>query len=271
MNQWAIPRTICSVYQSCCNASRWGIQGRHFLNYQANIQLHCRRFLWDYTRPTTTVRMMTMDRWIARQKIPNSLRKWTTTANLYCTDENKCKDVQSTRQSRNQFSGYQLLYKLPRMHWFRFASRFKLFQVGFMLSLSIPSCYWYTHQMISNLVFWTTISTATSTTVALFVFSYFFRRIIGELWISDDDQEIILSTLTFWGNRRNRHYPVESVVSWSDGRMAARFLNDEIIQYLEINGAKEDFYYSIPYGKIYDHPRFLQVIGYEEIKEMDDI
>ena len=186
----------------------------HWLNSSSTLFARHKNYLLPNGNKTTA------KNWRTRQANSNYSYKYVTTS-LYSNDSNNIttnvnnnsnnndksygqKFSRFAKRSRIQFNGYEILYKSPKMSWLRFASRFKLFQVGFILACTFPSHYWYTHGMISKYVFWMTVGTATSTTLALFILSYFFRRIVGELWISDDGQEILLSTLTFWGNRRNR-------------------------------------------------------------------
>lgn len=205
-----IRRNVSSFYRN-----RWCIQ-----SYQGNLNSYGRSLVRHkgYLLPDGS--KMAITRWIRRQPNLNYSCQFVTTASLCSNDSisnasvndnnnnnnnsNERNPGKVAKRSRIQFDGFEIVYRSPGMSLFRFASRFKLFQVGFILSCTVPSHYWYTHGMISKYVFWTTIGTATSTTLVLFILSYFFRRILGELWISDDGQEILLSTLTFWGNRRNR-------------------------------------------------------------------
>lgn len=154
----------------------------------------------------------------------------------------------------------QVLYRFKWMKHIRFISRVKILHVAFMTSFTCPITYWYLCGDISLNSFICAVTGATGTTAGFVALSYFFRRIIGELSFHEATQQVTISSLTFWGNRRNRTFHLESFVPISDSGID---LNN-FFHTLEVYGCKdnrkESYLLNFRHCKIFDG-KFFTVTG----------
>ncbi|RMX56496.1 hypothetical protein pdam_00014924 [Pocillopora damicornis] len=129
-----------------------------------------------------------------------------------------------------------------------------------MTSFTCPITYWYLCGDISLNSFICAVTGATGTTAGFVALSYFFRRIIGELSFHEATQQVTISSLTFWGNRRNRTFHLESFVPISDSGID---LNN-FFHTLEVYGCKdnrkESYLLNFRHCKIFDG-KFFTVTG----------
>lgn len=52
--------------------------------------------------------------------------------------------------------------------------------------------------------------------IMLYIMGEFFRRFVGILYLSKDQQTLKVAHLTFWGNRRDKIMPVSDVLPFSE-------------------------------------------------------
>ncbi|XP_031567897.1 transmembrane protein 186-like [Actinia tenebrosa] len=161
----------------------------------------------------------------------------------------------------------EIIYRYKWIKQLRFISRVKIVHVFIVGGLTGPMSYWFNQGIISGSVLVTSIFAATATTAGLFALSYFFRRVIGELSFDPIKEEITISSLTFWGNRRNLVVPISNFIPLSD----RDFDPKNLFHRVELYG--NDFVYllNLRHGRVYDSERLLQLLGIlqERVKNAD--
>ena len=169
-----------------------------------------------------------------------------------------------TSSSQNP-EGHTVLYRFKWTKQLRFISRVKIFHVAVVTSLIWPMSYWYFNGVITLTHLTCAITGATGTTAGLVVLSYFIRRVVGELSFDESTQQVTISSLTFWGNRCNRTFPLANLVPLSDSGIN---LNDTFHR-LEVNGFTDVYLINLRNCKIL-HEKFCSVIGVpmDEISQM---
>lgn len=132
------------------------------------------------------------------------------------------------------------------MKHFRFISKLKVYQVTFMAALLPLTAHWYAVGTATAKEFAFGGVAILGTGAVLAIVSYYFRRLAGEMRYSPGKDTLRISTLTFWGNRRELVFPVDRVVLFveSQTHMGRAF------QQLEIIGHDEIFLWSIRYGRV---------------------
>ena len=170
-----------------------------------------------------------------------------------------------TSSSLNR-EGDQVLYRFKWTKHLRFISRVKIFHVAVVTSLIWPMSYWYFNGVIALAHLTYAITGATGTTAGLVVLSYFIRRVVGELSFDESTQQVTISSLTFWGNRCNRTFPVANLVPLSDSGINLK----NTFHRLEVNGITDVYLINLRHCKIL-HEKFFSVIGVpmDEISQME--
>lgn len=150
----------------------------------------------------------------------------------------------------------RVLYRFKWIKQLRFISRVKILHVAVMTSLTWPMSYWYSSGLVSFPTLICAIAGAAGTTAGLVALSYFFRRVVGEVSIDESTKKVTISSLTFWGNRRNRTFPPTSVVPLSDSGVDMK----HTFHRLELYGSKDVYLVNLRHCKIYDET-FFNVFG----------
>ena len=144
------------------------------------------------------------------------------------------------------------------MKHFRFISRLKVYQVSAMLLLLPSMSYMYLNGDITGKSMSYASIAALGTTAVLLILSYYFRRVIGEMAYISSTNCLRVSTLTFFGGRRDLYFKVEDVVPFTDTQLRV----GGAIQRLEVKNNPTVFLYSLKYGRILDAEllqKYLQI------------
>lgn len=170
-----------------------------------------------------------------------------------------------TSSSLNR-EGDQVLYRFKWTKHLRFISRVKIFHVAVVTSLIWPMSYWYFSGVIALAHLTYAITGATGTTAGLVFLSYFIRRVIGELSFDESTQQVTISSLTFWGNRCNRTFPLANLVPLSDSGINSK----NTFHRLEVNGFTDVYLINLRHCKILNE-KFFSVIGIpiDEISQIE--
>lgn len=141
-----------------------------------------------------------------------------------------------------------LIYRWPTMKHFRFISKVKVYQVGFMVTLLPLTAHWHAMGALTAKEFVLGGVALVGTGAVLAILSHYFRKLAGEIRYNLCTNTLRVSTLTFWGNRRDLDFPADKVVMFveSQTRMGSAF------QQLEIMGRGETFLWSLRYGRVLD-------------------
>jgi hypothetical protein len=91
----------------------------------------------------------------------------------------------------------------------------------------------------------------------LYWMSYFFRRLVGILYVNESGTILRVAHLTFWGWRQDTYCPVADVMPLTETQDRPQDVFVRIQQY----SGKQTFYLTLRYGLILDRKRFSQVFG----------
>lgn len=149
-----------------------------------------------------------------------------------------------------------ILYRWPTIKHFRFISKFKVYQVSCMLALLPPALHWYATGALTTWGLACGGVALAGTTCVLMVVSHYFSKLVGEMRFNARRNMLQISTLTFWGNRREVELPAHKVVMFveSQTRMGGAF------QQLEVTGHRETFLWSLRYGRVLDFDLLRRVL-----------
>ena len=144
------------------------------------------------------------------------------------------------------------------MRHFRFISRLKVYQVSVMLIMLPPMTYMYLNGDVTGKSMAYAAVAAAGTTAVLLVLSYFFRRVVGEMAYVSSTNRLRVSTLTFFGGRRDLYFKVDDVIPFADSQLR----EGKAVKRLEVKDHPEVFLYSLKYGRILDNKllhKYLQI------------
>ncbi|NXY02602.1 TM186 protein, partial [Pteruthius melanotis] len=152
---------------------------------------------------------------------------------------------------------FELVYRFPGIKHCRVLSRLKLLQTATSMVMLPPICYLYLQGQVSqNILFYTT-GVAVFAGAMLYGMSYFFRRIIGFIYLSETGQTVRVAHLTFWGRRNDIYCPRETVMTLDDIGDSKEEL---LLQFKRYNST-DTLYFTIKYGQIVDRQKFAQIFG----------
>ena len=154
-----------------------------------------------------------------------------------------------------------LIYRWPTMRHFRFISKFKVYQVSLMLALLPPVVHWYSVDKLSATALGYGGVALMGTASVLAIVSHYFSKLVGELHFDPRHEKVRISTLTFWGNRREEEFPADDIVMFveSQTRMGGAF------QKLEFRGHKKVYMWSIQYGRVLNLDCLRKVLRISDI------
>ncbi|XP_068062816.1 transmembrane protein 186 [Anomalospiza imberbis] len=152
---------------------------------------------------------------------------------------------------------FKLVYRFPGIKYCRVLSRLKLLQTATSMVMLPPICYLYLQGQVSqNILFYTT-GMAVFAGAMLYGMSYFFRRVIGFIYLSETGQTVRVAHLTFWGRRNDIYCPIETVVTLDEVGDS----KDELLQQFKRYNSTDTLYFTIKYGQIVDRQKFTQIFG----------
>ena len=137
----------------------------------------------------------------------------------------------------------KIFYRWPTIKHFRLLSRCKLYQLVLMGLLLPPATVSYSHGGLSGSTLTTAYVAAGGTLSLLVSLSHIFTRVIGEMAYLPSTGEVRLSTLTFFGDRRDILVPPHLLLPLED---------KGALRGLEVIGQSGVFRYSVRYGQIID-------------------
>lgn len=187
-----------------------------------------------------------------RRGLIAGLHGFTTAQNGPLLTQNYSTNLDKTRQDSKQ-----VIYRYKWIKQLRFISRVKILHVFIVGGLTGPMSYWFNQGIISGSVLVTSVFAATATTGGLFALSYFFRRVIGELSFDPLKEEFTISSLTFWGNRRNLVVPISNLIPLSD----RGFDPENLFHRVELYGNEFVYLLNLRHGKVYDSKRLMELLG----------
>nr|XP_047918840.1 transmembrane protein 186 isoform X1 [Anser cygnoides] len=152
---------------------------------------------------------------------------------------------------------FKVVYSFPGIKYCRVLSRLKLLQTATTLAVLPPVCYLYLQGQVSQPVLLYTTGVAFFAGVMLYGMSYFFRRIIGLIYLSESGRTVKVAHLTFWGKRNDIYCPIDTVMTSGE---AGDVKGELLLQFKRYN-SKDTLYFTTKYGQVVDKQKFRQIFG----------
>ncbi|XP_037241641.1 transmembrane protein 186 isoform X1 [Falco rusticolus] len=152
---------------------------------------------------------------------------------------------------------FKLVYRFPWIKYCKVLSRLKLLQTATTMVTLPPICYLYLQDQVSlNILLYTT-GIAFFAGAMLYGMSYFFRRIIGLIYLNETGHTVRVAHLTFWGRRNDIYCPIETVMTLDE---VGDSKGELLLQFKRYNST-DILYFTIKFGQIVDRQKFTQIFG----------
>uniref|UniRef100_A0A8C9UWK0 Transmembrane protein 186 n=1 Tax=Spermophilus dauricus TaxID=99837 RepID=A0A8C9UWK0_SPEDA len=138
---------------------------------------------------------------------------------------------------------------------FGYVSRLKVAQTALTVVALPPGFYWYSQGLMTFNSLCLLSGIAGFALVMLCWMSYFFRRLVGILYVNESGTVLRVAHLTFWGWRQDTYCPVADVMPLTETKGRPQDLFVGIQQY----SGKQTFYLTLRHGRVVDRERFTQV------------
>ncbi|NXD86687.1 TM186 protein, partial [Halcyon senegalensis] len=152
---------------------------------------------------------------------------------------------------------FKLVYRFPGIKYCRVLSRLKLLQTATTVVMLPPVFYLYLQDQVSQNVLLYTAGIAFFAGAMLYGMSYFFRRIIGLIYLNEAGCTVKVAHLTFWGRRNDIYCPKETVMTLDD---IGDSKGELLLQFKRYNST-DILYFTIKYGQVVDRQKFTQIFG----------
>ncbi|KFQ02107.1 Transmembrane protein 186, partial [Leptosomus discolor] len=152
---------------------------------------------------------------------------------------------------------FRLVYRFPWIKYCRVLSRLKLVQTATTVVMLPPICYLYLQDQVSQNILLYTTDIAIFAGAMLYGMSYFFRRIIGLIYLSETGRTVRVAHLTFWGRRNDIYCPTETVMTLDE---VGDSKGELLLQFKRYNST-DVLYFTIKFGQIVDRQKFAQIFG----------
>uniref|UniRef100_A0A8B9N529 Transmembrane protein 186 n=1 Tax=Accipiter nisus TaxID=211598 RepID=A0A8B9N529_9AVES len=155
---------------------------------------------------------------------------------------------------------FKLVYRFPGIKYCRVLSRLKLLQTATTMVILPPICYLYLQDQVSQNILIYTTGIAVFAGAMLYAMSYFFRRIIGFIYLNETGRTVRVAHLTFWGKRNDIFCPIETVMTLDEVGDSKEEL---LLQFKRYNST-DILYFTTRFGQIVDRQKFTQIFGKHE-------
>ncbi|NWU92439.1 TM186 protein, partial [Upupa epops] len=152
---------------------------------------------------------------------------------------------------------FKLVYRFPGIKYCRVLSRLKLVQTATTMVMLPPVVYLYLQEQVTQNALLYTTGIALFAGAMLYGMSYFFRRIIGFIYLSKSGHTVRVAHLTFWGKRRDIYCRKEAVIPLDE---VGDKKGEMLLQFKQYNST-DVLYFTVRYGQIVDREKFLQIFG----------
>ncbi|KAM6379113.1 transmembrane protein 186 isoform 2-T2 [Pluvialis apricaria] len=152
---------------------------------------------------------------------------------------------------------FKLVYRFPGIKYCRVLSRLKLLQTATTVAVLPPICHLYLQDQVSQHLLLYTTGIALFAGAMLYGMSYFFRRIIGLIYLSETGRIVKVAHLTFWGRRNDIYCPIETVMTLDE---VGDSKGELLLQFKRYNST-DILYFTIKFGQIVDRQKFTQIFG----------
>ncbi|XP_005391275.1 PREDICTED: transmembrane protein 186 [Chinchilla lanigera] len=152
---------------------------------------------------------------------------------------------------------FQMIYRFKAIRIFGFFSRLKVTQTALTVVLLPPCFYWYSQGLLTLNSVCLASGIAGFALAMLAWMSYFFRRLVGILYVNESGTMLRVAHLNFWGWRQDTYCPVADVMPLTDTKDKPQ----DVLMCIQQYSQKQTFYLTLRYGRIVDKERFTQVFG----------
>ncbi|XP_037360474.1 transmembrane protein 186 [Talpa occidentalis] len=152
---------------------------------------------------------------------------------------------------------FQMVYRFDAIRAFGVLSQLKVAQTALTVVALPPGWYWYSQGLMTLDNLCLAGGVAGFALTMLCWMSYFFRRLVGFLYVNEAGTVLRVAHLTFWGWRQDTYCPVADVIPFTETKDRPQELFMRIQQY----SGKQTFYLTLRYGRILDRERFTEVFG----------
>ncbi|NXS29576.1 TM186 protein, partial [Pomatostomus ruficeps] len=200
---------------------------------------------WEHLQPQTQ-RLHGVNNYLRRLQEPS-----------VCLSHSAPAAVVQQKAGDGRTEEFKLVYRFPGIKYCRILSRLKLLQTATSVVMLPPICYLYLQGQVSPSVLIYTTGIAVFAGAMLYGMSYFFRRIIGLIYLSETGRTVRVAHLTFWGRRNDIYCPIETVVTLDE---VGDSKNELLLQFKRCNST-DTLYFTIRYGQIVDRQKFTEIFG----------
>ena len=157
---------------------------------------------------------------------------------------------------------FTVFYRFHSIRGMRILSRMKLYQTAAAVFGVPPLGFMYSTGAVSGSVFGSYCAIASFAGVMLYVMSYYMRRLIGMMSLSDCGKIVRVSHLTFWGKRNDVYIAVDKLVPLSE---LPEKLTDVYIA-LRRYDVEDILFFTLRWGLIVDSEKFYTAFGSMETR-----
>ncbi|NXP43687.1 TM186 protein, partial [Heliornis fulica] len=166
-------------------------------------------------------------------------------------------DVARQKAADEKGEEFTLVYRFSGIRYCRVLSRLKLLQTATAVVVLPPVFYLYVHDQLSQSILLYTTGVALFAGAMLYGMSYFFRRIIGFIYLNASGRTVRVAHLTFWGRRNDIYCPIETVVPLDE---VGDSKGELLLQFKQYDST-DVLYFTVKYGQIVDRQKFTQIFG----------
>jgi len=166
-----------------------------------------------------------------------------------------CYSTQSHQKKSDEIILFKPVYKFTYISHAKVLCRLKLYQTAIVVCLTGANIVTQT-----DLVFPLVLCTVSLTMLA--IIGEFFRKLIGILYVNPDTNEVKISHLNFWGNRKDVIRHMNEIIPPCE---IGENISDTYVKLSYVDKSLPTMYLSVKYGQILDKQMFTRLIG-EEFK-----
>ncbi|KAK2490555.1 hypothetical protein MC885_020679 [Smutsia gigantea] len=152
---------------------------------------------------------------------------------------------------------FRMVYRFDAIRAVGVLSRLKVAQTALTVMALPPGLYCYSQDLMAFNALCLAGGIAGFALAMLYWMSYFFRRLVGILYVNDSGTVLRVAHLTFWGQRQDTYCSMADVIPLTETKDRPQEVFVRIQQY----SGKQTFYLTLRYGRILDRERFTQVFG----------
>ena len=167
----------------------------------------------------------------------------------------------TTASCQNQSDMITTIYRWPLIRHFRFIARLKTYQTAAMTLSLPPLTYLYKMGSVTNDSVFRAGLAAGGAVAVLSILSYGFSKIVGELKYNCRTEVLLVSYLSFIGNKKTIEVNVDQVVPFDDIYQHGSQNRIMLKLRLECGGKNSTFYYSYKYGEIVNSEMFKRILS----------